>query len=54
MELIFLRIFPEIVLILKTIFKEPVKIGDGKKNITISYVDGNPRVLGPGVEYKKF
>ena len=37
-----------------TIFNKPVKIGKGKKNITVSYVNGLPRILGPGIEYENF
>lgn len=36
------------------IFKKPVKIGQGMKDISISYVNGRPRILGPGIEYKNF
>ena len=35
-------------------FKSAVKISNGTKNLQISYTDGLPRVLGPGVEYKDF
>lgn len=37
-----------------TLFAKPVKIGSGINNITISYVDGKPRVLGSGVEFQEF
>lgn len=37
-----------------TLFAKPVKIGSGINNITISYVDGKPRVLGSGVEFHDF
>ena len=36
------------------IFDAPVKIGDGMRNVAISYVDGEPRVLGVGLEYDNF
>lgn len=36
------------------IFEKPVRIGDGIRNVTVSYVNGEPRVLGPGVEYENF
>lgn len=37
-----------------TIFKKPVKIGEGIRNITVSYTNGVPRILGSGVEYQNF
>ena len=37
-----------------TSFKAPVKIGAGINNVTVSYVGGKPRILGPGVEYLNF
>jgi len=36
------------------VFKPAVKIGDGPRNLQVSYVDGLPRVLVPGVEYHNF
>ncbi|MEM9389091.1 MAG: VCBS repeat-containing protein [Bacteroidota bacterium] len=36
------------------VFKPPVKVSEGKKNLQISYVNGQPKVLGPGVEYQNF
>lgn len=36
------------------VFNKAVRIGDGMKNTCISYVDGEPRVLGSGVEYENF
>lgn len=36
------------------VFEPAVKIGGKKKNLQISYVDGKPKVMGPGVEYKQF
>lgn len=36
------------------IFEKPVRIGDGMRNVSVSYVNGEPRVLGPGVEYENF
>ena len=36
------------------IFNAPVKIGEGMRNVSISYVDGEARVLGVGVEYDNF
>jgi hypothetical protein len=36
------------------IFDAPIKIGDGMRNVAISYVDGEPRVLGVGLEYDNF
>ena len=35
-------------------FERPVKIGDGLKDIQISYVDGQPRFLQPGKELLDF
>jgi hypothetical protein len=35
-------------------FKPPVKIGKGYKNIQVSYVDDQPRVLFEDMEYKDF
>ena len=37
-----------------TVFKQPVKIGPGAKNIQLSWVEGEAHVLGPGVEYQHF
>jgi hypothetical protein len=36
------------------VFKAGVRIADGVGNIQISYVDGQPRVLAPRVEYQDF
>lgn len=36
------------------IFESPVKVGSGQKDLQISYVDGEPRILGRGVEYMAF
>jgi hypothetical protein len=36
------------------IFDAPIKIGDGMRNVAISYVDGEARVLGVGLEYDNF
>ncbi len=36
------------------VFSSPVRIGDAVKNIQISYVDGNPRILQPGQELLNF
>ncbi len=36
------------------IFGKPVRLGDAKKNLQISHVAGEPRILGPGVEYVDF
>jgi len=36
------------------VFKKPVRLGDGPKNIQVSYVNNEPRVLGPGIEYTNF
>jgi len=36
------------------VFKPGVRIDRGLNNIRVSYVDGRPRVLGPGVEYVDF
>ncbi len=36
------------------VFEAPVKIGPGQKNLQISYVNGEPRILGRGVEYVRF
>ncbi len=36
------------------VFAKPVRVGDGLTSIQISYVDKEPRILGPGVEFKSF
>jgi hypothetical protein len=36
------------------VFKPPVRLDRGMQNLTVSYVDGTPRVLSPGVEYVNF
>jgi len=36
------------------VFKPPVRVGAGQSNIRISYVDGRPRILTPGVEWVNF
>lgn len=38
----------------RPVFKPPVKVGPALKNAQISYVDGQPRVLTPGVEWTGF
>ena len=38
----------------ETIFSKPVKIGSGKKNMTISYTGDDYHILSPGIEYKDF
>ncbi len=38
----------------KEAFKPAVKIGEGKRNITISYTNGDPRVTVPGMEFDNF
>ncbi len=35
-------------------FEKPVRIGDALRDIQISYVDGKPRVLRPGIELEDF
>ncbi|MEK6479756.1 VCBS repeat-containing protein [Catalinimonas sp. 4WD22] len=35
-------------------FKPPVKIGPSVRNIQLSYVNGEPKVMAPGVEYQNF
>ncbi|HWS01108.1 MAG TPA: VCBS repeat-containing protein, partial [Prolixibacteraceae bacterium] len=37
-----------------TLFSKPVKIGQGITNVTVSYVDGKPRILGSALEYTDF
>lgn len=37
-----------------TSFKPPLKIGPSVKNIQLSYVSGEPRVMAPGIEYQNF
>ena len=37
-----------------TIFKAPVRIGEGKKNLQVSYINGKARIHGPGLEYVDF
>ena len=36
------------------VFKAPVRIGDGPKNIQVSYVNNQAKILGPGIEYANF
>ncbi len=36
------------------VFKKPVRVGEGPGSITISYINNEPRVLGPGVEFSSF
>ncbi|MGV8096256.1 MAG: FG-GAP repeat domain-containing protein [Mangrovibacterium sp.] len=36
------------------VFKKPVRLGDGPKNIQVSYISNEPKVLGPGIEYTSF
>ncbi len=36
------------------VFDPYQKIGAGVKNLQVSFVNGEPRVLGPGVEYRNF
>ncbi len=36
------------------VFLPPVKIGTGKKNLLVSYVDGKPRILNANTEYEGF
>lgn len=36
------------------VFEKPIVIGKGVKNVQVSYIDGEPRVLGAGLEYKNF
>jgi hypothetical protein len=36
------------------VFEPPVKIGPGQNNLQVCYVDGQPRVLGRGIEYTDF
>jgi len=36
------------------VFEPPVKIGPGEKHLQICYVDGEPRVMGRGVEFENF
>ncbi len=36
------------------VFSQPVRLGDGPANLHISYVNDEPRILGPGVEYTNF
>ncbi|MDZ4689232.1 MAG: VCBS repeat-containing protein [Planctomycetaceae bacterium] len=38
----------------RPVFKPPVKVGPALKNAQLSYVDGRPRVLTPGVEWTGF
>jgi hypothetical protein len=38
----------------RPVFKPPVKVGPALKNAQTSYVDGQPRVLTPGVEWTDF
>lgn len=36
------------------VFEPAVLLGPGHKNLQVSFVDGQPRVLGPGEEYQDF
>ena len=36
------------------VFEPPVRISEGRQNVQVSYVDGNPRVLYPGMEHIEF
>lgn len=36
------------------VFEPPKKIGPGPKNLQVSYVNGEPKVLGPGREFRNF
>lgn len=36
------------------VFEPPVRISKGLQNVQVSYVDGKPRVLSPGVEHADF
>lgn len=36
------------------VFEPPVRIGKGDHNVQVSYVDGMPRILSPGVEHRDF
>ena len=36
------------------VFESPVRIGPGKKNLQVSYVDGNARLMERGTEYLNF
>jgi len=36
------------------ILKRPVRIGGGRRNVQVSFVDGRPRVLEPGYEFRGF
>lgn len=36
------------------LFQPAERISDGAKNLQVSFIDGEPRVLGPGVEYRNF
>jgi len=38
----------------QTVFETPERIGAGMKNISVSYVNNNPMVLGSGVEFQGF
>lgn len=37
-----------------TIFSSPVRIGDGRKNLQVSHVNGQARILERGTEYRNF
>ena len=36
------------------VFEPPVRISEGKQNVQVSYVNGEPRVLSPGMEHTDF
>jgi hypothetical protein len=38
----------------RTVFRKPIKIGQGIQNVTVSFVEGKPRVLGSALEYTDF
>lgn len=38
----------------QTVFEKPVRIAEGIRNVSISYINGKARILGPGLEYENF
>ncbi len=36
------------------LFKKPIRVGEGLGSVTASYIDGKPRILGPGIEFSNF
>ncbi|RAV30350.1 FG-GAP repeat domain-containing protein [Sinomicrobium soli] len=37
-----------------TVFEKPVRVAEGIRNVSVSYIGDEPRILGPGLEYEDF